>query len=674
MGKVELHAHTIHSMRDGICEVEDLIRAACKYAKENNETTTLAITDHDSVRAFPKIARNRPYVSADDPGKSLLKVIFGYEGNMIDEERGDGYRNEIVILVKNQKGFNTLYKLMTYASCKCDRADPYIPKHILAENREGILIGSTGCRGELYRAVLNDVDDSWCRDIANFYDYIELQPTDDHNYLIYDGLVECELDLCQINEKLYHIAKETGTYIAASTDLRYFGREDAERRDDLISTFEMDNKDIMHSMYWRTEQEMIKEFSYLGAEEAYRVVVTDPNKIAGMIDDDIYPDLGVPYGPCSSADARAIIDTGHRITNTVFRNAETTYGEPLPDMRCPVCGQSMEKNGSAILSAAPDRENCLLSFEDETRIWSELYLPDTITDFGLCGKVKEVFECQDKEVYRLGCEQGILIEGDGFTEGSNAIVDFYPVSDFLVLPGEICIYDISPLDRYEEEGNEGTFVHFKRNDINDRYPLLEIRLKPDLMMISQLEDCTGISARDIDMRDSKTMAEIREGGIMDQIVGGNRNWTVVANNTEAKNIDELIKALALTWNYIFDAPDDGSDIKQIWPMVKSGDIPVTKEDVFRYCLELGIGEEQARKITRYVTNGGCGRNDELDTLLQKSGADDATLDYFRAVFYIASKSGMARRAMTAYRLAWYKTYYPEEFFKVYKANECYNYV
>ncbi len=190
-----------------------------------------------------------------------------------------------IILVKNQTGLKNLYKLVSYSYLDYYRRNPRIPKTVLMEHRDGLIIGSACEAGELYRAILDSKPESEIERIANFYDYLEIQPLTNNAFLVAEERVSGFDELRDINRRIVELGKKLGKPVVATCDAHFLDAEDEIYRQILQKGMKFSDADRETKLYLRTTDEMLEEFSYLGKETAYEVVVENTNKIADMIED-----------------------------------------------------------------------------------------------------------------------------------------------------------------------------------------------------------------------------------------------------------------------------------------------------------------------------------------------------------------------------------------------------
>lgn len=350
--RVELHCHTKMSKMDALTPMEDLVKKAIKWGHK-----ALAITDHGVVQAFPFC-----YDAAEG---SDLKLIFGMEGYLISDSGIEGTDIEptdsikkkkgtkiqldhIIILVKNETGLRNLYKLVTLSHLKYYNARPSrpsLPRAVIEEYRDGLILGSACEAGELYRAVRAGKSEEELIKIASFYDYLEIQPLGNNMYLVRENICTVE-DLKAYNRKIYELGKKMGKMTVATCDVHFLNPEDSKYRMILQGVQNYKDADDQPPLYYRTTEEMLAEFEYLGKDVAYEVCVTNPNKVADMIDKiKPVPDRDQLYSP-------AIPGAVEALPVMVYNKAHEWYGEELPQIvadRIKTELDSIINNGFAIL-------------------------------------------------------------------------------------------------------------------------------------------------------------------------------------------------------------------------------------------------------------------------------------------------------------------------------------
>ncbi len=390
--RVELHLHTQMSAMDGISTAKSYIKRAERWGHK-----AIAITDHGVVQSFPE--------AMEAAKKSGIKVLYGMEAYLVDDigtyENGrdyaegeapsdNGATNEAghvntateeteedregkksapiskraerkaekkknryyhaVIFAKNLTGIKHLYELISVSHLEDFYRKPLIKKSVFKRLREGLMIGSACEAGELYIAVRKNKNEAFVNDLLEFYDYYEIQPIANNMHLVRNGIVNSVTELMEINKRIIEYGELKGKPVVATCDCHFLDKEDEVYRRVIMAGEGYKDADQQAPLFFRTTEEMLKEFDYLSPEKAYEVVVTNTNRIAEMIEQ-IDP---IPNGTFPPQ----IEGSDDLVTDLCMQQAISIYGDPLPEVIASRIDRELNsiiKNGFAVMYVAAQK-------------------------------------------------------------------------------------------------------------------------------------------------------------------------------------------------------------------------------------------------------------------------------------------------------------------------------
>ena len=766
--RVELHCHTKMSAMDGMNEAANIVKTAEKWGHR-----AVAITDHGVVQAFPEASH-----AAGD-----IKVLYGCEGYLVDDTgliSEDGtidYKsrktNHIIIFARNRQGLLNLYKLVSLSHLKYFYKRPRIPRSVLMAHREGLILGSACEAGELYGAVRRGASDEELEKIAEFYDYLEIQPLINNRFMINDGIVENQEVLKDFNRRIVALGEKTGKPVVATCDAHYFDEEEALYRQILMAGQGYKDAESSEGLYFRTTNEMMEEFAYLGEETAYKVVIENTNLIADMIE----PLMPVPKGKfppkidgaedylrkvCrerSTAmygdplpdviqerldkELNSIIDNGYAV---MYRSAEmlvqkslsegylvgsrgsvgssfaatmsgitevnplpahylcpsckniewgdsTQYdcGIDMPDKVCPVCGTPYNKEGFTIpfetfLGFEANKEPDIdLNFAGEYQGKAQKYVEDifgaenvykagtigTIKGNTAYGYVAKYFDEKGKSANKA--EMDRLTE---CCEGVKRTTGQHP-GGVIIVPRGHDINEFCPVQHPANDVKSDIITtHFDYHSIDQNLLKLDILGHDAPSMIRQLQDMTGVDPLKVPIKDEKVMTIFNgtEGlDIKDPDYKfthgsyaihefGTQFVRQMLDDIKPTSIEELVRISGLS---------HGTDV---WlgnakDLIVNGvttmkEAIATRDDIMNYLRKHGVPNGDAFTIMEKVRKG-KGLTEEQEALMVEHDIPDWYIESCKKIKYMFPRAHAVAYVLMSMREAYYKVYYPAEFYAVY---------
>ncbi len=772
--RVELHLHTNMSAMDAVTNAGDLVTRAAKWGHR-----AIAITDHGNVQAFPDAVK-----AADKTG---IKVLYGMEAYFVDDMQEEGvdprtlkYFHQIII-AKNNVGLKNLYKLITASNLEFFKKKPRIPKSRLIQHREGLLIGSACEAGELYRAIVFGESEERIMEIANFYDYLEIQPNGNNMFMVRSQREEYEhirsvADLENINRKIIAIADKLGKPVVATGDVHFMDKGDSVFREILMAAQGFQDASQQAPLYLRTTDEMLEEFAYLGEETAKEVVITNPNRIADMCEK-IRP---IPYGTFPPK----IEGADEELTEICWRRIKEEYGDPLPKLisdrlekelksiisngfgvlymiaqklvynseehgyyvgsrgsvgssfvahasgisevnplpphyvcrkckhsefftdgsvgsgfdlppkNCPDCGIPMHRDGHDIpfetfLGFKGDKQPDIdLNFSGEYQFQAHRY---TETLFGLSHvfKAGTIGTVADKTAYGFvkkwedeNNKSFHKAEEDRLTRGCVGIkrtTSQHP-GGMVVVPGDMEAEDFTPIQHPADDVEKGLrTTHFDFHFLHDTILKLD-NLGHDVpTFYKHLEDATGISVLDADVCDPQVYKLLTtpeplgvtpedidcETGTLSLPELGTPFVRQMLMDAQPKNFSDMLQISGLS---------HGTDVwlGNAQDLIKNGTCTIsevigTRDSIMVYLMHKGLEPDMAFKIMEIVRKGNATKllNETHFNTMKEHDVPQWYVDSCMKIKYMFPKAHAAAYVIAAMRLAWYKIYYPTEYYATY---------
>ena len=244
--------------------------------------------------------------------------------NKVDYKSKNTKYNHVILLVKNKIGLKNLYKLVTKSSVDHFYKKPLIFKSELASLREGLIIGSACEAGELFRAIVGGATEAQLKELADFYDFLEVQPLGNNQYMLRNGMANSVEDLRDFNRKIIQLGEQLDKPVCATCDAHFLNKEDEVFRRILQAGQGYTDADQQPPLYFRNTQEMLNEFDYIDPQKAYEIVITNPNKIADLCEEIIPIPKGM-YPP-------VIEGCEDELRDIAYKNAKEIYGDPIPEI------------------------------------------------------------------------------------------------------------------------------------------------------------------------------------------------------------------------------------------------------------------------------------------------------------------------------------------------------
>ena len=305
----ELHNHKLDTMAEKLKVSLENHHRACDDA---------AATAHIFIKLMEKAGEEYP------EDIHILEDFKQYDRVSINTIKRLPYFH-IILLAKNETGRLNLYKMVSESHLKYFQRRPRIPKSLLMENREGLILGSACEAGELYQALEREEPGERIAEIVDFYDYLEIQPLGNNEFLLReDNRIKDMDDLRDINKEIVKLGERFNKPVCATCDVHFLNPEDEVYRRIIMFSKKYKDADEQAPLYLRTTEEMLDEFAYLGDDKAEEVVIKNPNMIADMIDhiSPVRPDKAPPV----------IADSDKILRDICYTRAKELYGEDLPEI------------------------------------------------------------------------------------------------------------------------------------------------------------------------------------------------------------------------------------------------------------------------------------------------------------------------------------------------------
>ncbi len=296
------------------------LKSVCKQLGVSLKNAHRAVHDATATAEILAIMLDEAAGKGARTLEEIDRIVVGYT---------KGIDKHVVLLAASQQGLQNINRLVTMSHLDYFHYVPKMPRDRIEELREGLLIGSACSNGEVFQAALEGKDDRRLEEIAAFYDYLEVQPEENHRLLLVRGLVDSLDTLRNINRRIVSLGERLGIPVVATGDSHYLDPEDSIFRTILHHSQRDEYADELPKQYFRTTEEMLNCFSYLGEEKAREIVIDNPHKILERIGEiSLYPKH--PQGLTTFS---PVWETANDdIRSMALENAHKMYGDPLPEI------------------------------------------------------------------------------------------------------------------------------------------------------------------------------------------------------------------------------------------------------------------------------------------------------------------------------------------------------
>ncbi len=685
--------------------------------------------------------------------------------------------NHIILLAKNLKGIRHIYEMVSKSHLEYFYRTPRLPRSLIEEKREGLIIGSACEAGELFSAVVNNEPDDVIEKIVSFYDYLEIQPIGNNEYMIRSDEfphINTDEDLQELNRKIVALGEKYNKPVVATCDVHFMDPEGADYRRILMHYKGFSDADNQAPLYFRTTEEMLEEFAYLGKEKAYEVVVTNTNLIADMVE---------PVRPIPTEKCPPVIDGAKEgIVNDSMTKAKAIYGDPLPevvqkrldkelysittygfsvmykiaqelvrkslsdgylvgsrgsvgssfvaflsditevnslpahyicpncknfelvgsdtgisgcdlpDKVCPKCGTEYKKDGHDIpfetfLGFKGDKEPDIdLNFSGEYQPtihkYTETYFGEGyVFRAGTIGTVAE--KTAFGYVKKYAEEKGISIRNAEMKRLATGCVGVKRTSGqhpggIIVVPYTNDIHEFCPVQHPADDVKSSIITtHFDYHSIDQNLLKLDELGHDDPTVIRMLEDLTGVDAKTIPLGDKKTLSlftsidalNVQDGEDIGTELGtygipefGTKFVRQMLEDTKPEKFSELVRISGLS---------HGTDVwlGNAQDLIQQGLCDLShsicaRDDIMIYLIACGVEAGHAFKIMENVRKG-KGLSPDDEAAMTAAGVPEWYMDSCKKIKYMFPKAHAVAYVTMAFRIAWFKVYYPEAFYIAY---------
>ncbi|MCR4620810.1 MAG: PolC-type DNA polymerase III [Clostridiales bacterium] len=726
------------------------------------------------LETLKRIKEEKPIRTLDD-----LNAIF-------EADKG-GDSHHVTLLATSRQGMTNLNRMVSDAHLKYFHRTPRMPRGLINKYRQDVLVGSACEAGELYRAFVEGKSSQEIERIAEFYDYLEIQPLGNNAFMLRQGMVDSEETLKNINIKILELGRRLGKPVVATGDVHFLEEKDAVYRSVLQSVKGFEDADRQPPLFFRTTGEMLKEFEYLGKDDAKYVVIDAPNQIADRVEriDNLFmraPDGGETFQPfwedaeenlrhmCENCAgeifgsplpeivrkrldkelssicgygfstlymiAVKLVDkslkdgyiVGSRgsvgsslvayLAGITEVNAlppyyvcpkcrhsefdvpkEYTCGLDLPEKQCPVCGQTMHRDGFNIPfevflgfkgDKVPDID---LNFSGVYQPTAHQYVKELFGEENVfrAGTISTVAEkTAFGYVLKYAEERGLNIsqaEKERLAKGITGVkrtTGQHPAG-MVVLPKGYEIYQFTAIQHPADDFTSDTITtHFDFSSMHDVLVKLDILGHDDPTMLRNLQDLTGIKPQQVPLSDKKVFDAIislfsspealgltaKELGCETGTLGipefGTQFVRGMLTETRPSSMEELVRISGLSHG-------TAVWVGNIQDILKAGKTDLkhaicTRDDIMNQLMDYGVEPKMAFTIMEFVRKGKASKGkggdlkpDMLEAMV-KANTPEWFIEACRKIEYMFPKAHAVAYVTMALRIAYFKIFHPAAYY------------